>query len=183
MNFDDQYIVARVSGKAPDFTANTYQNGEFSSLSLYQDVLDKGKWAVVFFWPLDFTFVCPTEIQQFAEAKEKFEALGAQVIGVSVDSEHAHKAWSEGTLGQMNFPMVSDIQKEISIAYDVLHDDGVSLRGTFIIDPAGIIQSSTVNNLPIGRNVQETLRTLEAAQTGELCQAGWTKGEETLGKA
>ena len=183
MNFDDQYIVARVSGKAPDFTANAYDDGQFTQVSLYDDVLKKGKWAVLFFYPLDFTFVCPTEIKEFSAKASAFEEAGAQIIGVSVDSEHSHKAWCEGDLGKLNFPLVADLQKEISISYDVLHDDGMALRGTFLIDPEGTIHHSTINNLPLGRNVDETLRTLIAAQSGELCPVGWTKGEKTLGKA
>lgn len=183
MSFDDQYIVARVAGKAPDFTANAYEKGEFKTVSLKEDYLEKGKWVVLFFYPLDFTFVCPTEIKEFSAKAADFEAEGAQIVGVSVDSEHAHKAWSEGDLGQLNFPLVSDIQKEISISYDVLHDDGISLRGTFIIDPEGTIHHATINNLPLGRNVEETLRTLRAAKTGDLCPVGWNKGEETLGAA
>ncbi len=183
MNFEDQYVMARVSGKAPDFTANSYFKGEFTTTSLYEDVLNKGKWAVVFFYPLDFTFVCPTEIKEFSAKASAFEDTNAQIIGVSVDSEHSHKAWCEGDLGQLNFPLVSDLQKEISISYDVLHDDGMSLRGTFIIDPNGKIHSSTVNDLPIGRNVDEILRTLKAAQSGELCPIAWEPGQETLGKA
>ena len=183
MNFDDSYIMARVSGQAPDFTANAYDNGAFTKVSLYEDVLKKGEWAVLFFYPLDFTFVCPTEIKEFSKRAEDFKKAGAKLIGVSVDSEHSHKAWCEGDLGALNFPLVSDLQKEISISYDVLHDDGMSLRGTFIIDPNGTIHSSTINNLPIGRNVDETLRTLVAAKSGELCPIGWNEGEETLGKA
>lgn len=183
MNLDEQYIVARVAGKAPEISGNTYFKGEFSNLSLYEDVLKQGKWAVVFFYPLDFTFVCPTEIKKFSEKASEFEAEGAQIIGISVDSEHSHKAWSEGDLGQLNFPLVSDLQKEISLSYDVLHEDGMSLRGTFIIDPEGIIHHATINNLPIGRNVEETLRTLKAAKSGDLCPVDWNQGEETLGKA
>lgn len=183
MNFDDSYIMARVSGQAPDFTANAYDNGAFTKVSLYEDVLKKGEWAVLFFYPLDFTFVCPTEIKEFSKRAEDFKKAGAKLIGVSVDSEHSHKAWCEGDLGALNFPLVSDLQKEISIAYDVLHDDGISLRGTFIIDPEGTIHHSTINNLPLGRNVEETLRTLRAAQSGDLCPIGWNKGDDTLGKA
>lgn len=183
MNLEEQYIVARVAGKAPEISGNTYFKGEFSTLSLYEDILKQGKWAVVFFYPLDFTFVCPTEIKKFSEKTADFEAEGAQIIGVSVDSEHSHKAWSEGDLGQLSFPLVSDLQKEISLSYDVLHEDGMSLRGTFIIDPEGTIHHATINNLPIGRNVEETLRTLKAAKSGDLCPVGWNQGEETLGKA
>ncbi len=181
--FMDEYIVARVSGEAPDFTANAYHNGKFEKISLYEDYLNKGKWVVLFFYPLDFTFVCPTEIKDFSEKAKVFEAEGAQIIGVSVDSEYSHKAWVEGDLGKIHFPLVSDLDKEISISYDVLHEDGMSLRGTFIIDPEGIIHHATINNLPIGRNVDETLRTLIAAKSGELCPVGWNKGQKTLGKA
>lgn len=183
MQFDDQYIVAKVSGHAPNFTANAYYNGQFTKFSLSEDVLQKGKWAVLFFWPLDFTFVCPTEILAFTAKAKDFELENAQLIGVSVDSEHSHRAWCKGDLGEVDFPMVSDLNKEISIAYDVLHDDGMSLRGTFIIDPSGVIQHSTINNLPLGRSVDETLRTLQAAQSGDLCPVGWKKGDKTLGKA
>lgn len=183
MNFEDSYIIARVSGQAPDFTANAYADGQFTKVSLYDDILKKGDWAVLFFYPLDFTFVCPTEIKEFSARAADFEAAGAKLIGVSVDSEHSHKAWCEGDLGALNFPLVSDLQKEISISYDVLHDDGMSLRGTFIIDPNGKIHSAIINDLPIGRNVDEVLRTLTAAKSGELCPVGWHKGDKTLGKA
>ncbi len=183
MNLDEQYIIARVSGKAPEIKANAYADGQFTQFSLYEDVLAKGKWGVVFFYPLDFTFVCPTEIKEFSAKAKAFEDAGAQLVGISVDSEHSHKAWCEGDLGALNFPLVSDLSKDVSMAYDVLHDDGMSLRGTFIIDPAGTIHHATINNLPLGRNVDETLRTLVAAQSGELCPVGWTKGEATLGKA
>lgn len=179
----DDYIIARVSGQAPDFTANAYAHGEFTQVSLYDDYLQKGKWVVLFFYPLDFTFVCPTEIKEFSARAKDFEAEGANIIGVSVDSEHSHKAWCEGDLGALDFPLVSDMNKDISIAYDVLHDDGMSLRGTFIIDPEGKIHHATINDLPIGRNVEETLRTLIAAKSGDLCPVGWHKGEDTLGKA
>jgi peroxiredoxin (alkyl hydroperoxide reductase subunit C) len=180
---NDQYIIARVAGKAPEIKGNAYDNGNFTEFSLYNDVINTGKWAVVFFYPLDFTFVCPTEIKEFSAKANEFEKANAKIIGVSVDSEHSHKAWSEGDLGKLNFPLVSDLQKENSINYDVLHDDGMSLRGTFIIDPEGTIHHATINNLPLGRNVDETLRTLKAAQSGDLCPVGWTEGEKTLGKA
>ena len=173
--------TAAVGKMAPDFSATAYVDGEFKQVSLRQ-YLDAGKWVVLFFYPLDFTFVCPTEIKAFSAKAADFTAAGAQILGVSVDSEHSHKAWVEGDLGKMNFPLISDLKKEISDNYGVLHDDGIGLRGTFIIDPDGILQHSTINNLDIGRNVDETLRTLEAAQTGELCPIGWHKGDATLGK-
>jgi len=180
-NFDG-VLFATVGGKAPDFEANAYFRGSFTRESLGK-YLDAGKWVVLFFYPLDFTFVCPTEIKAFSAAAEKFEAEGAQILGVSVDSEHSHKAWVEGDLGEMNFPLLSDLKKEIADAYGVLHPEGMALRGTFVIDPEGILHHSTINNLPLGRNVEETLRTLQAAKSGELCPIGWHKGEKTLGKA
>ncbi|MBI5414514.1 peroxiredoxin [Candidatus Peregrinibacteria bacterium] len=167
---------------APDFVANTYFKGEFHEVSLHE-YLRKEKWVVLFFYPLDFTFVCPTEIKEFSKMAKEFEKEGAQILGVSVDSEYSHQAWCKGDLGDLEFPLISDFNKEISLSYGVLHDDGMSLRGTFIIDPNGIIQHSTINNLPLGRNVDETLRTLCAAKTGELCPVGWQKGGKTLGKA
>ncbi len=173
--------VARVSGKAPDFTANAYDKGAFREISLHE-YLKQGKWVVLFFYPLDFTFVCPTEIKAFSEKAKEFENEGAQLLGVSVDSEYSHKAWCEGDLGALNFPLVSDFNKCISEMYNVLHDKGMSLRATFIIDPEGTIHHATINNLPLGRSVEETLRTLSAAKTGELCPVGWKKGEKTLGK-
>jgi len=180
-NFDP-YAVATVGKAAPDFVATAYADGGFKNVTL-SEYINAGKWVVLFFYPLDFTFVCPTEIKAFSAAASDFEAEGAQILGVSVDSEHSHKAWVEGDLGEMNFPLISDLKKEVSDAYGVLHDDGMALRGTFIIDPDGIIQHATINNLPLGRNVAETLRTLRAAKTGELCPVGWHKGDKTLGAA
>ena len=175
-------MTATVGSYAPDFTANAYFKGEFMEVTL-SEYLKEGKWVVLFFYPLDFTFVCPTEIKQFSEMAKDFEDEGAQIIGVSVDSEHAHKAWVEGDLGEMHFPLVADLTKEITDAYGILHPNGVALRGTFIIDPEGIIHHATINNLPIGRNVEETLRTFCAAKSGDLCPVGWNKGQNTLGKA
>ncbi len=175
-------MFAQVGGHAPDFTANAYFKGAFKKVTLSEH-LNAGKWVVLFFYPLDFTFVCPTEIKQFSEKASEFEKEGAQILGISVDSEHSHQAWCQGDLGDLNFPLVSDLKKDISDMYGVLHPDGVSFRGTFIIDPEGVIHHSTINNLPIGRNVGETLRTLVAAKSGDLCPVGWNKGEETLGKA
>ncbi len=175
-------MTAQVGGYAPDFTANSYFKGGFKEVTLSEH-LNAGKWVVLFFYPLDFTFVCPTEIKEFSAHNSEFEKLNAQVLGVSVDSEYSHQAWSQGDLGDLEFPLVADLRKEITDAYGVLHPDGVALRGTFIIDPDGIVHHATINNLPIGRNVQETLRTLDAAQSGELCPVGWSKGDKTLGKA
>lgn len=174
-------MVAQIGRQAPDFTAQAYtENGEMKDITLSDY---RGKWTVLFFYPLDFTFVCPTEIQAFSEKIDEFNKLGAQIIGCSVDSVFSHQAWSQGDLGQMKYPIVSDINHRISRDYGVLMEDkGISLRGLFIIDPDGVLRSFTVNDLSVGRNVDEVLRVLQAFQTGELCPVGWKPGEKTLGK-
>jgi peroxiredoxin (alkyl hydroperoxide reductase subunit C) len=149
----------------------------------------KGKWLVMFFYPLDFTFVCPTEIIAFSEAASKFRAAGAEVLGVSVDSQFTHRAWiktprDKNGLGELNFPLASDITKKVSRQYGVLLEEkGVALRGLFIIDPKGMLQASVIHNLGVGRSVDETLRVLRALQTGRLCPADWKPGDETLDPA
>ena len=174
-------MVAQIQRPAPDFTAQAYINGEIKEVSLSQY---KGKWVVLFFYPLDFTFVCPTEIQGFSERHEDFKKLGCEILGVSVDSVYSHKEWSEGALGKLKYPLVSDISHRISRDYGVLLEDkGISLRGLFLIDPQGILRSYVVNDLSVGRNVDEVYRTAQAFQTGELCPVGWKPGEKTLGKA
>ena len=150
----------------------------------------KGSWYVLFFYPLDFTFVCPTEIVAYDNLFEKFEAAGAKVVGCSVDSVHTHLAYTrtartEAGVGALKFPLLSDLGKNIAAAFDVLHPDGLkALRATFIVDPDGIIQSATINNLSIGRNTAETLRTLKAAQQarelGDVCPADWEEGDELM---
>ncbi|MGB4100725.1 MAG: peroxiredoxin [Alphaproteobacteria bacterium] len=146
----------------------------------------KDKWLVVFFWPKDFTFVCPTEIAAFGNLNKDFTDRGTQVLGVSVDSEFVHLAWrnSHPDLKNLPFPMLADIKRELTLACGVMHEEaGVPLRATFIVDPDGIIRSVTVNDLNVGRNTQETLRTLDALQTDELCPCNWQKGEKTLNAA
>ena len=178
----------RVGQEAPDFTATAVFDQEFKSIKLsdYRD-----KYTVLFFYPLDFTFVCPTEIIAFSDRYEDFKALNTEVLGVSVDSEFSHLAWiqtdrKEGGIGDIAYPLVSDIKKEISTAYNVLDPDaGVALRGLFIIDKEGIIQHATINNLSFGRSVDETLRTLKAIQyvqshPDEVCPAGWEEGDQTM---
>lgn len=166
---------------APTFTAQSYLKGEIKDVSLSDY---KGKWVVLFFYPLDFTFVCPTEIQGFDTLVPEFAKINAQVLGCSVDSVYSHKSWSEGALGQLNFPLVSDINHRISRDYGVLMEDkGISLRGCFIIDPEGNLRSYLVNDLSVGRNVEEVYRLVQAFQTGELCPVGWKPGQATLGKA
>ena len=136
---------------------------------------------VLFFYPLDFTFVCPTEIQGFAKHNQEFEDLGAQVLGASVDSQHSHKAWIERDFGgSLPFPLLSDLKREAADAYGVLLPDGIALRGTFIVDPEGALKYAVVHSNNIGRNTDETLRVLQALQTGELCPVDWRPGQATL---
>ncbi|GAB9466858.1 Thioredoxin-dependent peroxide reductase [Globisporangium polare] len=178
---------ARVQGPAPKFTAAAVYNDDITEISL-EDY--RGKYVVVFFYPKDFTYVCPTEIIAFNDRAAEFEAINTQLIAVSTDSPESHLAWTKlprnkGGLGKMDIPIVADITKIISAKYGVLLEDaGVALRGLFIIDPQGVLQQITVNNLPIGRSVDETLRLIQALQFveehGEVCPANWQPGEKTI---
>ncbi len=171
-----------IGEKAPSFSGwAVAPDGEFKEIQL-EDY--KGKWLVFFFYPLDFTFICPTEIKAFSASYEKFTEVGADLLACSVDSQFSHLAWIDGELGKVKFPLLSDITKEISRRYNVLlPEQGISLRGTFIIDPDGVLKSIVVNDTAIGRSVHETLRTLKALQTGEMTGCGWEPGDSTLGKA
>ncbi len=172
--------MIQIGKPAPDFTAQAVVDGQIKEVSL-RDY--RGKWVVLFFYPLDFTFVCPTEIQGFNEKFNEFEKINAKVLGASVDSVYSHLDWMKD-LGQLRFPLVSDITKRISRDYGILMEEkGISFRGAFIIDPDGVLRSYVVNDLSVGRNVEEILRILQAFQTGELCPVGWKPGEKTLGKA
>lgn len=178
----------RVGELAPAFEAVAVFNEEFDKVIL-SDYLHK-KYVVLFFYPFNFTFVCPTEIIAFSDNFDKFAALNAEVLGVSVDSKYSHLAWLQtereaGGLGHLNYPLLSDLKKEISSAYNVLSDQGMALRGLFIIDMEGIIQYATINNLEFGRSIDETLRVLQAIQyvqlnPEELCPANWKPGDETI---
>lgn len=173
--------MLKVGDKAPDFEETAYVNGQMKEIKLsdYQ-----GKWVVLFFYPLDFTFICPTEIKGFSGAEKEFERLGAVIIGASTDSAYSHKAWVEKDLPGVKFPILADTSHKVSIAYGVLKEDaGIANRGTFIIDPQGVLRYQVVSDLGVGRSVKETLRVLQALQTGELCPAEWTPGQKTLGKA
>ncbi|MEA5462181.1 peroxiredoxin [Leptothoe sp. PORK10 BA2] len=178
----------RVGQSAPDFTATAVVDQEFKTIKLSDY---RGQYVVLFFYPLDFTFVCPTEITAFSDRHGEFTALNTEVLGVSVDSEFSHLAWIQtdrklGGLGDLSYPLVSDIKKEISSAYNVLEPEaGVALRGLFLIDKDGTVQHATVNNLSFGRSVDETLRVLQAVQhvqthPDEVCPAGWTPGDKTM---
>jgi len=143
----------------------------------------KGKWQIIFFWPKDFTFICPTEIAEFGKHDKEFQDRDAQILGVSTDSEFVHHAWRthHADLKNLPFPMLADIKRELSASLGVLHkEEGVALRATFIVDPEGIIRHVSANDLSVGRNVKEVVRTLDAFQTDELCPCNWQKGEETL---
>jgi len=176
-----------VQQKAPDFTAEAVMpDGSFKKVSLADY---RGKYVVLFFYPLDFTFVCPTEIIAFSEAAGKFEALGVQLLGCSIDSHYTHLAWrntprSQGGLGQIKYPLIADLDKKIAEAYDVLLPAGIALRGLFLIDKEGTVQHQLVNNLPLGRSVDEALRLVQALQffekNGEVCPANWQEGGATM---
>ncbi len=180
--------VLRVGHIAPDFRATAIIDQDFKTLSL-QDY--RGKYVVLFFYPLDFTFVCPTEIIAFSDRHSEFTALDTEILGVSVDSEFSHLAWIQterklGGIGDINYPLISDLKKEISQAYNVLEPDaGIALRGLFIIDPDGILQFMTINNFSFGRSVDETLRVLKAirhvqSHPSEVCPVGWQEGDKTM---
>jgi peroxiredoxin (alkyl hydroperoxide reductase subunit C) len=142
----------------------------------------EGKWLVLFFWPKDFTFVCPTEIAEFGRRFEDFAERDAQVLGCSVDSEFVHLAWRKdhADLKGLPFPMMADLRKDLSSALGILDEEGVAKRATFIVDPDGIIRFAYVTDMNVGRNVNEVLRVLDALQTDELCPCNWSKGQETL---
>ena len=178
----------RVGQAAPDFTATAVVDQEFKTIKLSDY---RGKYVVLFFYPLDFTFVCPTEITAFSDRYGEFTKINTEVLGASVDSEFSHLAWTQsdrkdGGIGNIAYPLIADLKKEISTAYNVLDPEaGVSLRGLFIIDKEGIIQHSTINNLSFGRSVDETLRTLKALQyvqshPDEVCPVGWQEGDKTM---
>lgn len=176
-----------VGQTAPDFTATAVVDQEFKTVKLSDY---RGRYVVVFFYPLDFTFVCPTEITAFSDRYQEFKSLNTEVLGISVDSEFSHLAWIQtdrksGGVGDLNYPLVADIKKEISTAYQVLAHEGIAVRGLFIIDKDGVIQHATINNLAFGRSVDETLRTLQAIQyvqshPDEVCPAGWKPGDATM---
>ena len=172
-------MAIRVCDAIPTLKAQALlPNGKFEALDLTSY---RGKWLVVFFYPLDFTFVCPTEIRGFNDHYDQFKKIGAEVVAVSTDSVYSHKAWTEHGLGQVKFPMIGDTNHAISEGFGVLlSDKGIALRGTFIIDPQGIVKSAVINDLPVGRSVEETLRTLQALQTGGLTPCEWKPGKETI---
>lgn len=178
-----------VGKKAPDFTAAAVMGNNEVNDKFNLHTFLKGKIGVLFFYPLDFTFVCPSEIIAFNHRLKEFQALGAEVIGVSVDSHFSHIAWknteiNNGGIGQVQYPLVADLTKNIARDYDVLINEAVALRGTFLIDQDGVVRHQVVNDLPLGRNIDEAIRMVEALKFfqahGEVCPAGWNKGKKGM---
>ena len=180
-------MAVLVTKPAPDFKANAVlKDGSFAELTLSQF---KGKYVLLFFYPLDFTFVCPTEIISFSDRVKEFTDLNVEVIGISVDSEFSHLAWrnlprTQGGIGQIDYSLIADLNKQISRDYDVLIGDAVALRGLFLIDTTGVVRHQVVNDLPLGRSVDEALRMVQALQfvekNGEVCPANWQEGKRTI---
>jgi peroxiredoxin 2/4 len=176
-----------VGKSAPDFKAEAVVNGDFKTISLSDY---RGKYVLLFFYPLDFTFVCPTELHAFQDKLDQFKKLNTEVLGVSIDSKFSHLAWlntkrDDGGIEGVKYPIISDLNKTIARDYDVLiPNDGVALRGAFLIDKTGKVRQQTINDLPLGRNIDEFLRLVEALQYheehGEVCPANWKKGEKTM---
>lgn len=178
-----------VGKQAPDFTAAAVMPDNSFEDSFTMSKYLKGKIGILFFWPLDFTFVCPSEIIAFDNRVEDFKKRGAEVIGISVDSKFTHYAWKntpvdKGGIGNIRFPLVADITKSIARSYDVLVNEDVAYRGTFMIDKNGVVRHQVVNDLPLGRNVDEAIRMLDALlfteEHGEVCPAGWQKGDKGM---
>ena len=180
--------MSLVTKHAPDFEVPAVMgNGEIKKYHFSMET--KGKYVLVFFYPLDFTFVCPSEIIAFDHRLKEFKDRGAEVIGVSVDSHFSHIAWKntaidKGGIGQVQYPLVADLTKNISRDYDVLINDAVALRGTFLIDQEGVVRHQVVNDLPLGRNIDEAIRMVDALKFfqahGEVCPAGWSKGKKGM---
>lgn len=184
---ENTVTIAKVGKQAPDFNMPSTKNietlGENVKLSDY-----KGKWLVLLFYPLDFTFVCPTELTAFSDRYEEFQGIGAEIIGISTDSAYSHRAWiktprEQGGVEGLKYPLAADMLGEVCEKYGVMVDGaGIALRGLFVIDPNGILKYQVVHDLNIGRSTEETLRVIQALQTGGLCAAEWKPGQSTLNK-
>ena len=180
-------MSALVAKPAPEFTAQAVMpDGSFKEIKLSDY---KGKYVILFFYPLDFTFVCPTEIIAFSEKMNEFKKRNTEVLGVSIDSHFSHLAWrntdrKQGGLGDIQYPLVADVSKKITYDYGVMHEGGIAFRGLFLIDTNGIVQHQLINNLPLGRNIDEALRMVDALQfhekNGEVCPANWSEGSDGM---
>ena len=180
-------MSALVAKPAPEFTAQAVMpDGSFKEIKLSDY---KGKYVILFFYPLDFTFVCPTEIIAFSEKMNEFKKRNTEVLGVSIDSHFSHLAWrntdrKQGGLGDIQYPLVADVNKKITYDYGVMHEAGIAFRGLFLIDTNGIVQHQLINNLPLGRNIDEALRMVDALQfhekNGEVCPANWSEGSDGM---
>ena len=180
-------MSALVAKPAPEFTAQAVMpDGSFKEIKLSDY---KGKYVILFFYPLDFTFVCPTEIIAFSEKMDEFKKRNTEVLGVSIDSHFSHLAWrntdrKQGGLGNIQYPLVADVNKKITYDYGVMHEAGIAFRGLFLIDTNGIVQHQLINNLPLGRNIDEALRMVDALQfhekNGEVCPANWSEGSDGM---
>jgi peroxiredoxin (alkyl hydroperoxide reductase subunit C) len=182
---DNKVTLAKVGQPAPDFNMPSTKN--IDTLAENVKLADyKGKWLILMFYPLDFTFVCPTELISFSDRPEEFQGVGAEVVGVSTDSVHSHRAWlktpqDKNGIEGVKYPIASDVGGKLARAYNILVEDAnIALRGLFIINPEGVLQYSVVHDLNIGRSVDETLRVLQGLQTGGLCSADWKPGQENL---
>ena len=181
-------MAVLVGKQAPDFTATAVMgNNEIRDYTLSAET--KGKYTVIFFYPLDFTFVCPSELIAFDHRLEEFKQRNVEVIGVSIDSQFSHNAWrntpvNQGGIGPVGYTLVADLNHDICKAYDVESEGGVAFRGSFLIDKSGVVQHQVVNNLPLGRNIDEMIRMVDALQffeeNGEVCPAGWNKGKKGM---
>ncbi|MFA5108035.1 MAG: peroxiredoxin [Candidatus Micrarchaeia archaeon] len=168
----------KVGTKAPEFSLEAYENGQIKRINS-SDYL--GKWTLLFFYPRDFTFVCPTELKSLASLADEFEAEDCKIIGASTDSAYSHKAWFEKELSDVKYPVLADTAHSLAREYGILiESDGTALRGAFLIDPEGILQYALVSGLNVGRNADELLRVLQALKTGGMCPANWKKGQKTL---
>ncbi len=180
-------MSALVAKPAPDFTAQAVMpDGSFKEIKLSDY---KGKYVILFFYPLDFTFVCPTEIIAFSTSMDEFKKRNTEVLGVSIDSHFSHLAWrnmdrKKGGLGNIAYPLVADVNKKITYDYGVMHEAGIAFRGLFLIDKEGVVQHQLINNLPLGRNIDEALRMVDALQfhenNGEVCPANWKEGQDGM---
>lgn len=172
--------MVQVCETIDNFECMAYQTGKFKKIKLSDF---KGKWVVLFFYPRDFTFICPTEMRGFAQKEQEFTKANAVIIGASTDSEHSHKAWVERDLPEIRYPILADTAHKVSRYFNVLkEDEGLAHRGTFIIDPQCVLRYQVVSDINVGRSVDETLRVLQGLQTGERCPIDWKPGQKTLGK-